>query len=227
MVAARVVAARIGNFLRVMPRADDLREPLSGRLVSQERQGSCCAIALAVTLALCIALVVGLPELQQLEIWPDEEEKWQCNNTLDLGGLEALNKTYHRRKPIAPTCAELVESGKYSCAVDFCAPSDDGKTTCALGPTYDEDGYILTPGLCDRECNLGKVCKDWKPPKAMMCMRRALGRVEMMVIPRARSLTRAHDYRTSCLAQLRSDGEGTLPTASRGTFSYPTKLTRK
>jgi hypothetical protein len=162
-----------------MPRAEDLREPLSGR---QEKQGSCCAIALVVTLLLCITLWWLLPEVQELEIWPAEEENWQCNNTLDFGGLEALGKQYHRRKPVAPTCAELIDSGKYSCDVDFCAPSADNKTTCALGPTYDENGYILRPGLCDRECNNGKLCKEWKPPGALMCMKRALGRVEMMVI---------------------------------------------
>lgn len=154
-------------------------DPLNGR---QERQWpGCCAVALVVTLVLCVALVMVLPYVQKLDIWPEEQEDWHCNNTLDFGGLEAMNKQYHRRRPIGPTCADLIDSGKYSCDVDFCAPSADGKTTCALGPTYDKNGSY-TPGLCDRECNLGKACEDWQPPKAMMCIKRALGREEMMII---------------------------------------------
>ena len=120
-----------------------------------------CCVSGAVVVGLAAVLLVVAP----LQATVPVTDTWvhQCNNSLDFGSHMGWGE------PLGPTCAELVAKGMYSCEADFCF-------NCALGPS---DGQ---PGLCDRECALPPLCDQLPEPQLRVCIHRALGTTETMVI---------------------------------------------
>jgi hypothetical protein len=129
------------------------------------RQRYRCRIIWGIVIVTLLTGIIVAP-LLQLKLVADHEDRLplrMCNNTLDFS-VRPPGANY-------PTCAELINEGKYSCRHDFCPG-------CKL---HD---------MCNKQCIFGDECEliytsqnstDYRPT-VHDCSRRALGRGEYLVL---------------------------------------------